>query len=53
VTLFGQSAGGCSIRAHLVSPKSAGLFQRAIMQSDPLSLPMLYVIECIETIFGF
>jgi para-nitrobenzyl esterase len=30
VTIFGVSAGGNSIWAHMISPKSAGLFQRAI-----------------------
>jgi para-nitrobenzyl esterase len=35
VTLFGQSAGSFSICAHLASPASAGLMQRAIMQSGP------------------
>lgn len=40
VTLFGQSAGGTSIRGHLVAPSSGGLFHRAIIQSDPASLPM-------------
>lgn len=33
VTIFGESAGGVSVSLHLVSPQSAGLFQRAIMQS--------------------
>jgi para-nitrobenzyl esterase len=33
VTLFGESAGGVSVCAHLVSPASAGLFHRAITQS--------------------
>ncbi|MEU6849041.1 carboxylesterase/lipase family protein [Actinacidiphila alni] len=33
VTLFGESAGGTSVCAHLVAPGSAGLFQRAIVQS--------------------
>jgi para-nitrobenzyl esterase len=33
VTIAGQSAGGHSVGLHLVSPGSAGLFQRAIMQS--------------------
>jgi len=33
VTIFGQSAGGLSVHAHLASPKSAGLFDRAISQS--------------------
>lgn len=35
VTLFGESAGGKSVCAHLASPRAAGLFQRAIMQSAP------------------
>lgn len=35
VTLGGNSAGAASTCAHLVSPASAGLFQRAIMQSGP------------------
>jgi para-nitrobenzyl esterase len=33
VTIGGQSAGGHSVSLHLVSPGSAGLFHRAIMQS--------------------
>ena len=33
VTIFGESAGGGSVLAHLVSPMSRGLFQRAIVQS--------------------
>lgn len=33
VTLFGQSAGATSTCAHLVAPSSAGLFDRAILQS--------------------
>ena len=36
VTIFGESAGGISIMAHLVSPWSKGLFQKAIVQSGPL-----------------
>ncbi|KYF52609.1 carboxylesterase [Sorangium cellulosum] len=35
VTIFGESAGGISVCAHLVSPRSEGLFQRAIIQSGP------------------
>lgn len=35
VTLFGESAGGISTCLHLVSPKSQGLFQRAIIESGP------------------
>ena len=37
VTLFGESAGGMSVCYQLVSPKSAGLFRRAIVQSGPCS----------------
>ncbi len=33
VTLFGEAAGGNDVCRHLASPLSAGLFQRAIMQS--------------------
>lgn len=35
VTLFGQSGGARSACAHLVAPTSAGLFDRAILQSGP------------------
>jgi len=42
VTIFGESAGGISVLYHLVSPGSAGLFQRAIVESsnDGASLPL-------------
>ncbi|XP_054155741.1 cholinesterase-like [Oppia nitens] len=33
VTIFGESAGGMSVGAHVVSPLGAGLFRRAILQS--------------------
>ena len=33
VTIFGESAGSFSVSTHLVTPQSAGLFHRAIMQS--------------------
>ena len=33
VTIFGESAGGLSVAAHLASPFSKGLFQRAIIES--------------------
>lgn len=35
VTIMGQSGGGYGVCGHLVSPASAGLFQRAIVQSAP------------------
>jgi carboxylesterase type B len=38
VTLFGESAGAISVAAHMASPPSAGLFQRAILESDPFTL---------------
>eukprot|EP01117_Protostelium_nocturnum_P016133 TRINITY_DN6330_c0_g1_i2.p1 TRINITY_DN6330_c0_g1~~TRINITY_DN6330_c0_g1_i2.p1 ORF type:complete len:335 (+),score=81.98 TRINITY_DN6330_c0_g1_i2:42-1046(+) len=38
VTLFGQSAGAMSVGIHLTSPFTEGLFQRAIMQSNPLGI---------------
>jgi para-nitrobenzyl esterase len=36
VTIFGQSAGALNVKTMLISPKSAGLFHKAIMQSDAL-----------------
>ena len=38
VTIAGSSAGALSVGLHLVSPGSAGLFDRAIMQSGPPTL---------------
>ncbi len=35
VTVFGQSAGAISIGALLASPRAAGLFHRAVLQSGP------------------
>lgn len=37
VTIMGQSGGGFAVCGHLASPKSAGLFDRAILQSAPCS----------------
>ena len=39
ITIFGQSAGGVSANLHILSPRSSGLFQRAIMQSGTVSDP--------------
>ncbi|XP_015838446.1 juvenile hormone esterase-like [Tribolium castaneum] len=39
ITLFGQSAGAASVQYHLISPKSRGLFQRAISQSGSTICP--------------
>ncbi|XP_060526372.1 juvenile hormone esterase-like isoform X2 [Cylas formicarius] len=33
ITIFGQSAGGFSVGAHIVNPKSAGLYRAAICES--------------------
>ena len=38
VTIFGESAGGLSVHAHLASPLSAGLFHRAIVESGAYAL---------------
>ena len=38
VTIFGQSAGGESVCAHLASPTARGLFHRAIVQSGAVDL---------------
>ena len=47
VTIFGQSAGGLSVHSHLASPRSKGLFDRAIAQSGAYttSLPSLEAAE--------
>jgi para-nitrobenzyl esterase len=38
VTVFGESAGGLSVLAQLVSPSARGLFQRAIVESGTYDL---------------
>jgi para-nitrobenzyl esterase len=38
ITIAGESAGGLSVLAHLVSTSSRGLFQRAIVQSGTFAL---------------
>jgi len=38
VTIAGQSAGALSVLAHLISPGSRGLFERAIVQSGSFAL---------------
>ena len=47
VTIFGQSAGGLSVHSHLASPRSRGLFDRAIAQSGAYAeeLPSLAEAE--------
>jgi para-nitrobenzyl esterase len=44
VTIFGESAGGGSVLAHLVSPMSRELFHRAILQSPGTPGPRAKVI---------
>ena len=44
ITLFGQSAGGSSTAVHLVSPLSKGLYSAAIIESNPITLPMKTVV---------
>ncbi|KAF9209676.1 hypothetical protein BGZ59_010014 [Podila verticillata] len=39
VTIFGQSAGGWSMRALLSAPSAFGLYKNAIVESDPIGLP--------------
>lgn len=41
ITLWGQSAGGYSVCAHLAAPASSGLFHQAIIHSAPCANPML------------
>ncbi|MGH6989336.1 MAG: carboxylesterase/lipase family protein [Stellaceae bacterium] len=47
VTIFGESAGACSVASHLVSPLSRGLFQKAILES-PATLRKLYTLDAAE-----
>ncbi|KAG0088252.1 hypothetical protein BGZ93_010501 [Podila epicladia] len=39
VTIFGESAGGWSMRALLSAPSAFGLYKNVISQSDPIGLP--------------
>jgi para-nitrobenzyl esterase len=45
VTLFGESAGGNSVGLHLMSPGSAGLFHKAIVESGLVTLPARTLVE--------
>ncbi|MFA6451772.1 MAG: carboxylesterase/lipase family protein [bacterium] len=38
ITIFGESAGGMSVKLHLISPLSKGLFKKAIIESGPAFL---------------
>jgi para-nitrobenzyl esterase len=54
VTIFGESAGGLSVHSQLASPGSAGLFQRAIVESGAYQLtqPSLATAEATGTRFA-
>ncbi len=53
VTIFGESAGGFSVHAHLASPLAAGLFQRAIVESGAFfTQPTLAAAEPTGTAFA-
>jgi para-nitrobenzyl esterase len=54
VTIFGESAGGLSVHTQLASPGSAGLFQRAIVQSGAYQLtqPALATVETAGVAFA-
>ncbi|KAM9302211.1 fatty acyl-CoA hydrolase precursor, medium chain-like [Gastrophryne carolinensis] len=45
VTIFGESAGGISVTAHVLSPLSKGLFHRAISESGTMKMPGLVVTK--------
>lgn len=53
VTVFGESAGGNSVFAHLVSPTAEGLFQRAISQSGTSEQHLPTLAEAEATGQGF
>ena len=40
VTLAGESAGAMSVCAQLASPEATGLFQRAVIESQPCAMPV-------------
>ncbi|MCX5068142.1 carboxylesterase family protein [Micromonospora lupini] len=48
VTVAGQSAGATSVCAHLAAPGSAGLFHRAIMQSNSCANPVQSRAEAVQ-----
>uniref|UniRef100_A0A670YMM5 Carboxylic ester hydrolase n=1 Tax=Pseudonaja textilis TaxID=8673 RepID=A0A670YMM5_PSETE len=43
VTIFGESAGGFSVGAQILSPLSKGLFHRAISESGSVLLPGIFI----------
>ncbi|KAM4723007.1 fatty acyl-CoA hydrolase precursor, medium chain-like [Rhinophrynus dorsalis] len=51
VTIFGESAGGVSVSAQVLSPLSKGLFHRAIAESGVALMPSLMVSKPEEVMF--
>ena len=47
ITIAGQSAGGASVLSHLTSPKSIGMYQRAIIYSGMIRNP--YYVDSLIT----
>ncbi|KAK3610330.1 hypothetical protein CHS0354_029800 [Potamilus streckersoni] len=47
VTLFGQSAGAQSTLIHVMSSKSAPYFQKAIIESAPISIPYKKTVDAL------
>ncbi|CAK1585684.1 unnamed protein product [Parnassius mnemosyne] len=45
ITIFGHSAGGCSVTYHLISPMTKGLFKRAIVKSGSFTCPWGNIFE--------
>ena len=54
VTIFGESAGGLSVHSQLASPRAAGLFHKAIVESGAYSLvqPSLSAAEAAGAAFA-
>jgi para-nitrobenzyl esterase len=54
VTIFGESAGGLNTLTHLVSPQSAGLFSKAIVESGAyqLNTPSVAASQVMGTAFA-
>jgi len=45
ITIFGESAGAGSVGVHLMSSKSKGLYNQAIMESNPFGLPFMDISQ--------
>eukprot|EP00003_Mantamonas_plastica_P005673 TRINITY_DN145_c0_g1_i2.p1 TRINITY_DN145_c0_g1~~TRINITY_DN145_c0_g1_i2.p1 ORF type:complete len:559 (-),score=166.70 TRINITY_DN145_c0_g1_i2:41-1693(-) len=53
VTIFGESAGGTSVATHMQAPGSWPYFHRAIMESNPIGIPIKSVKEAQTTANDF